>query len=132
MFLFRTLLSFFKDEIYRELLITSIALVALGTVVFHFTEGWSWLDSLYFCVSTVTTTGYGDLYPRSVEGKIFNIFFLFVSLVLILMLVNTMNQHYNKRKELHTKTELRHRNLTKNFLKEREETLADNESSGAD
>ncbi len=120
MFLFRTLLSFFKDEIYRELLITIIVMILVGTLVFHYTEGWNWLDSLYFCVSTVTTTGYGDLYPKSTEGKIFNIFYLLISLVLVLMFVNTMNQHYNQRKYKKDKKDRHHEAMVEVHKKENE------------
>ena len=118
MFLIRTLLSFFKDEIYRELLITIMVMIVVGTVVFSFTEDWSCLDSLYFCISTVTTTGYGDLYPKSTEGKIFNIFYLIISLVLILMFINTMNQHYNQRKENRDKKDHRHKAMVDLHKKE--------------
>lgn len=111
MFLLRTLLSFFKDKIYRELLLTIIVLVGISTMVFHFTEKWSWLDSVYFSVSTITTTGYGDLYPKSNVGKIYNIFFLLASCILILMFINTMNQHYNSRKEKKDLNDLRHKKI---------------------
>jgi len=118
MFLIRTIISFFKDEIYRELLITIIVLVSVSTVVFHFTEDWNWLDSLYFSVSTITTTGYGDLYPKSEIGKIYNLFFLVISLILILMFINTMNQHYNNRKEKKEENDLRHKRILENVREE--------------
>ena len=35
------------------------------------------LDSIYFVVVTVTTIGYGDLFPTTSAGKIFTIFFSF-------------------------------------------------------
>ena len=31
----------------------------MGTVVYHYLEGWSWIDSLYFSIITLTTIGYG-------------------------------------------------------------------------
>ena len=30
-----------------------------GTLVYHLLEDWSWVDSLYFSVVTLTTVGYG-------------------------------------------------------------------------
>ena len=35
-----------------------IAYLILGTITFSFGENWSILDSLYFCVITITTIGY--------------------------------------------------------------------------
>lgn len=108
MFLYRTLQSFFRDKIYRELLISIIVLVAVSTVFFRYIEDWTWLDSFYFSISTITTTGYGDLYPKSEIGKIYNIFFLILSLILILMFINTMNVHYIERKKVRDRKERQH------------------------
>ena len=40
-------------------LIASLSTVlAAGTAFFHFIEGWSWLDSYFFTVVTISTVGY--------------------------------------------------------------------------
>ncbi len=49
-------------------------LVLGGTVGFHVLEGESLFDSLYWTIITLTTIGYGDLYPKTEAGKIFTIF----------------------------------------------------------
>ena len=43
----------------------------VGTAVFSVAEGWSPRDALYFCVTALTTVGYGDLAPTSAAGKLF-------------------------------------------------------------
>jgi hypothetical protein len=48
MLIWRVITDFVKDKEYRELLITSVVVLAVGTVIFHYLEGWSYLDSLYF------------------------------------------------------------------------------------
>ena len=34
----------------------------------------SYLDSIYFCVVTTTTVGYGDIAPQSEEARVLNFF----------------------------------------------------------
>jgi hypothetical protein len=57
MLFLRTIITFLKDDSYRDLLITSIIILAFGTIVYHFLEGWSWVDCLYSSIITLTTIG---------------------------------------------------------------------------
>jgi voltage-gated potassium channel len=41
-----------------------------GTLGFYFIERWSFLDSFYATVTTITTVGYGDFTPKSAAGKL--------------------------------------------------------------
>ena len=59
MYLIITILSFVKDKEYRKLLTGTSVIIAVGTVFYHYIEGWSWIDAAYFSVITLTTIGYG-------------------------------------------------------------------------
>ena len=58
-------------------IIVFLILLSGGALIYSSIEGWSYLDSLYFTVATVTTIGYGDIVPQTDIGKIFTIFFSF-------------------------------------------------------
>lgn len=61
-----------KQDLF--LLITAIiSVICLGAVMFHFLEGWHYLDALYFVTMTATTVGYGDFAPTNYLSKIFTI-----------------------------------------------------------
>ena len=94
MLIIRTIISFLKDEEYRDLLLTTTATLAFGTVMYHFIEGWSWIDSLYFSVITLSTIGYGDFSPATDEGKLFTIFYIIIGIGIILSFINTLYSHY--------------------------------------
>ena len=55
-------------------------LILTGTVMYRRLEGWSWLDSFYVTMITITTVGYGDLSPQTPAGRIFAIFFTFIAI----------------------------------------------------
>ena len=71
-------------------LVVLFIIFIIGTFGFHIIEGWSFVDSFYTTIITLTTVGYGDFTPRTAEGKIFAVFIIifgvgmmFYSLVLM-------------------------------------------------
>jgi len=54
--------------------------IGSGTVFFHFVEGWSWIDSYFFSVVTLSTVGYGSLVPVTALGKIGTTIFIFTGI----------------------------------------------------
>lgn len=72
-----------QRHLYRLLLGAAVGLLALGTVVFRWLEGWSWVDSFYFCSVAVTTVGFGDLTPTTDAGKLFCVGYIFVGIAII-------------------------------------------------
>ncbi len=96
MILFSTLKAFLKDKEYRDLVGTVLAILIIGTVVYHYLEGWTWLDSFYFSFITLTTIGFGDFAPETNAGKIFTIFYIVLGVGVILAFVNTLYHHYSE------------------------------------
>lgn len=60
----------------RRILFTVLTVLLIGTVFYHHVEHFSWLDSIYFCIVTLATVGYGDLTPHTDIGKIFTMFYI--------------------------------------------------------
>ena len=89
-----TLISFLKDREYRELLYTTSAFLGFGTLMYHYLEGWNWIDSLYFSIITLSTIGYGDFSPVTDSGKLFTIFYIILGIGVILSFINTVHHHF--------------------------------------
>ncbi|KYG80197.1 ion channel [Roseivirga ehrenbergii] len=94
MIILRTILSFLRDKHYRNLLFATITVLVIGTVTYHYLEQWTWLDSLYFSIITLTTVGYGDFSPQTDWGKIFTIIYIVIGVGLILTFINTVYTHF--------------------------------------
>lgn len=60
-----------KIKIALSILLT---IFIIGTLGFHLIEGWSFVDSFYTTIATLSTVGYGDFSPETTPGKIFAIF----------------------------------------------------------
>lgn len=60
-----------QDPAFQLLALVTGGVLALGTIFYHWVEGWRWLDSLYFCVITLAMVGYGDFSPKTDLGKLF-------------------------------------------------------------
>lgn len=75
-----------KDRDSRPVLFWAAGTLLFGTVVYHWLEGWSYLDALYFCVISSATIGYGDLTPTTDIAKMFTIVYVLNSIVILLAL----------------------------------------------
>jgi len=64
----------------------------IGMIFYHTVEGWSWVDSLYFCVIMLTTIGYGDLHPTQDVSKLFTVVYIFLGLGLIAGIIADIGQ----------------------------------------
>ena len=98
--LVRELGVLFKKPDARALLLWMLGLWLVGTIYYHNVEGWSWLDSFYFCVITLSTVGFGDLSPTLPGTKIFTIVYILLGLSIFVSLVNMLAK---SRQVIHSK-----------------------------
>ncbi|WP_432228216.1 potassium channel family protein [Enterococcus faecalis] len=82
----------FRQKEQKAVLMAVIFVLTIGTVFYHNVEKMSYLNALYFSVTTLTTVGYGDLAPKTAFGKIFSILYIFIGLGLISASIANFNQ----------------------------------------
>ena len=82
-----------RDPEFRGLLLLVAIILITGTIFYHRIENWSWLNSLYFSVTTLSTVGYGDLSPSTDLGKVFTIIYIFTGIGVVLSFVSSVASH---------------------------------------
>ncbi len=89
----RTLfLDLLLDRHARPIFIYVAFFILITAALYHWLEGWSWLDSIYFVVVTFTTIGYGDLAPTMPITKVITIFVGLNGVAILLMLFDEMRR----------------------------------------
>ena len=46
------------------------ATIVVGSLAYHYFEGWSFFDSFYMVIITLSTVGYREVFPLSDTGKL--------------------------------------------------------------
>lgn len=94
----RAIKSAWKEPEFKGLVFIVVVILLAGTIVYHVLEGWSYLDSLFFSVTTLTTVGYGgeDLIPHSPISKIFTMIYIFIGLGVMFAFITAIANHAQK------------------------------------
>lgn len=84
---------FFENRNLKLLTISTLTVILIGTVFYHFIEGLGWIDAFYFSVVTLTTVGYGDFAPETYVGKLFTAVYILTGIGIIFGFINAVYQH---------------------------------------
>ena len=81
------------DSRTRPVLIYVTFIVLIGAILFRWLEGWSWIDSFYFVIITLTTIGYGDFTPSTPLTKLITIFYGVNGVVVLLAFFDIIRRY---------------------------------------
>ncbi len=79
-----------------------VVIILVGTVFFRIVEGWTWIDSYFFTVVTLSTVGYGNLVPATALGKIGTTVFIFLGLGIFAVAIQQFGAFAVRKREEHT------------------------------
>jgi voltage-gated potassium channel len=107
--MFTPLRAVARDPEGKVLVVSAFSLIAVGTVAYHFLEGWSLINSLYFSVVTLATVGFGDLTPTTDIAKLFTVGYIMAGVGIIAAFASELSKvraaermaHRNQTSEAH-------------------------------
>ena len=86
------LLDLLLDKNSRPIFFYAGFIVVSGAMLYHWLENWTWLDSFYFVIITLTTIGFGDLSPTTPLTKLITVFYAINGVAILLMLLDEIRR----------------------------------------
>ncbi len=103
------LIRFFRTKIYTAIFLLTVIL-AIGIVGYKMISDYSWVDATYMTVITVTTVGFGEVVPLDDQSKIFTIFLILASVVIVGYALSTITEYILSKNHVE---ELKHKKMQK-------------------
>ena len=92
----------FRDAGFRNLTVFLIAILLSGSLFYHYAEGWRYLDSLYFSVTTLTT-----VHQTTDISKIFTIFYIIAGIGTMFAFITSIAGYTARRTIIHEVMDLK-------------------------
>lgn len=93
------LIKFFRTKIYTAVFLL-ILLLVIGVVGFKIMSDYSWVDALYMTVITITTVGFGEVQPLDDNAKIFTIFLILTSVIILGYAIKVITEYILSKNDL--------------------------------
>ncbi|TXE15754.1 potassium channel protein [Psychroserpens burtonensis] len=76
------LVVFFRKKIFTAVFLL-VFLLFIGVIGYKLMSNYTWVDSIYMTVITITTVGFGEVQPLDDNSKIFTIFLILASVIIL-------------------------------------------------
>lgn len=93
------MIRLFRSKILISLLMVFLVLL-LGVLGYRYITEYTWLDSLYMTIITVTTVGFMEVHPLDHTGKIFTIILIVTSVFIIGFALSVITEYVLSRNSL--------------------------------
>ncbi|MGB6153653.1 MAG: potassium channel protein [Pricia sp.] len=93
------LLRIFRSKIYVAVALIVLVLT-IGVLGYRFISDFTWMDALYMTVITVTTVGFSEVGPLSIEAKFFTVFLIISSVFIFAFSISLITEYILGRNSL--------------------------------
>lgn len=103
------IINFFRTKIYTAVFLL-ISIMVIGVIGYVTIAGYTWVDALYMTVITMTTVGFGEVVPLDDKSKIFTIFLILASIVIVGYALSVITEYILSKNNVE---ELKHKRMRK-------------------
>ncbi|MFG6687939.1 potassium channel family protein [Mariniflexile sp. HNIBRBA6329] len=103
------LINFFRTKIYTAVFLLVVILL-IGISGYKFISNYSWIDAVYMTVITLTTVGFGEVVPLDYNSKVFTIFLILASVIIMGYALSIITEYILSKNNLE---ELKHKKMEK-------------------
>jgi voltage-gated potassium channel len=86
------IITVFRSKINTAIILL-VTLLFIGVLGFKLMSNYSWIDALYMTVITITTVGFGEVKPLDPQSKIFTIFLILASVVIVGYAIKVISEY---------------------------------------
>lgn len=76
-----------STDTVKELFLLYAAIILAATMAFQFFESMPMMDALWMTMVTATTTGYGDMFPKTTGGRVTAVLLMHAAVFFVMPLV---------------------------------------------
>lgn len=103
------LIKFFRTKIYTAIFLL-VVIMGIGVAGYKMISDYSWVDAFYMTVITMTTVGFGEVVPLDDQSKIFTIFLILTSVVIVGYALSVITEYILSKDHIE---ELKHKKMQK-------------------
>lgn len=103
--------NFFKTKIYTAIFLM-VFILLVGVFGYKMISGYTWIDATYMTVITMTTVGFGEVVPLDDQSKIFTIFLIIASVLIMGYGLSIVTEYILSKNSL---DELKYKRMQKNI-----------------
>ena len=105
------LIRFFRTKIYTAVFLL-IVILFIGVTGYKMISDYTWVDAVYMTVITMTTVGFGEVVPLDENSKIFTIFLILASVIIMGYALSIITEYILSKNNIE---ELKHKKMQKNI-----------------